>query len=392
MEISKGGFSGKRLRNIDAYLQRIIDQGEVAGAGALVFRHGEDAYYKSFGFQDREQKVPMDNDTIYRIYSMSKTFTIVTAMTLYEKGLFKLHDPIGEFIPAFKDVKVAAHDERGQLRIVDAKSPITFEHLFTMTSGIPYPGPDSYSSRAAAEANARLKGELTTMKAAETMAGIPLCFHPGEYWMYGFSHDVLGALIEVLSGKTLGTYMKEVLLDPLALNDTAFFVPREKRSRLAKAYEWAEGGLKEKTDLDPVDMSPPAFESGGGGLCSTLRDVGRYGLMLLGSGKLGEERVLSRKTVELIRRNHIVPAQRLEQFGFQPGYGYGLGVRTMMDTAAAGLNGSPGEWAWDGMLGTWYCVDPAEDMVAVFLVQRYPGANENLPKRFAQTVYGAIDD
>ncbi|MDR0641168.1 MAG: beta-lactamase family protein [Treponema sp.] len=394
MENSKGGFSGKRLGNVDDYLKRIIDQGEVAGAGAMIIRHGEEAYKKSFGFQDLEHRVPMDNETIYRIYSMSKTFTIVTAMTLYEKGLFKLHDPIGEFIPAFKDVKVAAHDERGQLRIVDAKSPITFEHLFTMTSGIPYPGADSYSARAAAEAHGRLKGELTTMKAVEAMAGIPLCFHPGEYWMYGFSHDVLGALIEALSGKTLGVYMKEAVLEPLALRDTAFFVPGEKRSRLAKAYEWTEAGLKEKTDLDPVSQNAPAFESGGGGLNSTLRDIGRYGLMLLGNGKLDGERILSRKTLELIRRNHIVPAQRLAQFGFPSiaGYGYGLGVRTMMDTALAGLNGSPGEWAWDGMLGTWYCVDPAEDMVAVFLIQRYPGANENLPKRFAQTVYGAIDD
>ncbi|MDR0730268.1 MAG: beta-lactamase family protein [Treponema sp.] len=394
MENSKGGFSGKRLGNVDDYLNRIIDQGEIAGAGAMIIRHGEEAYHKSFGFRDLERRVPMDNETIYRIYSMSKTFTIVTAMTLYEKGLFKLHDPIGEFIPAFKDVKVAAHDERGQLQIVAAKTPVTFEHLFTMTSGIPYPGADSYSARAFAEAQGRMEGELTTMKAAEAAAGIPLCFHPGEYWMYGFSHDVLGALIEVLSGKSLGAYMNEVVLEPLALKDTAFFVAPEKRSRLARAYEWTEGGLKEKTDLGPVPAAPPAFESGGGGLNSTLRDVGRYGLMLLNDGRLDGERILSRKTLDLIRRNHIVPAQRLAQFGFSSiaGYGYGLGVRTMMDTSLAGLNSSPGEWAWDGMLGTWYCVDPAEDMVAVFLIQRYPGGNENLSKRFAQTVYGAIDD
>jgi CubicO group peptidase (beta-lactamase class C family) len=186
--------------------------------------------------------------------------------------------------------------------------------------------------------------------------------------------------------------MNEVILEPLALGDTAFFVPPEKRARLAKAYEWTGEGLKEKTDLDPVPLSPPAFESGGGGINYTLHDVGRYGLMLLNDGKLEGERVLSRKTLELIRRNHIVPAQRLSQFGWIPGYGYGLGVRTMMDTALAGLNGSPGEWAWDGMLGTWYCVDPAEDLVAVFLIQRSPGGNDNLPKRFAQTVYGAIDD
>jgi CubicO group peptidase (beta-lactamase class C family) len=394
VENSKGGFSGKRLGNVDDYLKRITDQGEVAGVGAMIVRHGEEVYRRSFGFQDLERKVPMDNGTIYRIYSMSKTFTIVAAMTLYEKGLFKLHDPIGEFIPAFKDAKVAVHDERGQLRIENARSPVTFEHLFTMTSGIPYPGPDSYSARAAAEARVRQKEELTTMKAAEIAAAVPLCFHPGEYWMYGFSHDVLGALIEALSGKTLGAYMAEVILEPLGLKDTAFYVPPEKRSRLARAYEWSEGGLKEKTDLDPAPRSAPAFESGGGGLNSTLGDICRYGLMLLNNGKLDGERVLSRKTLELIRRNHIVPAQRLSQFGFSSmaGYGYGLGVRTLEDTALAGLNGSPGEWAWDGMLGTWYCVDPAEDMVAVFLIQRYPGGNEDLPKRFAQTVYGAIDD
>jgi CubicO group peptidase (beta-lactamase class C family) len=394
MENSKGGFNGKRLGNVDDYLKRIVDQGEVAGVGAMIIRHGEEAYRKSFGFQDLEQKIPMDNETIHRIYSMSKTFTVVAAMSLYEKGLFKLHDPIGEFIPAYKNVKVAVHNERGQLKIEDAKSPVTFEHLFTMTSGIPYPGQDSYSARAFAEVQGRAEGELTTMKAAEIAAGIPLCFHPGEYWMYGFSHDVLGALIEVLSGKKLGVYMNEAILEPLGLKDTAFFVPKEKRPRLAKTYEWSGEGLREKTDLEPVSFSAPAFESGGGGLNSTLRDVGRYGLMLLNDGRLDGERILSRKTLELIRRNHIVPAQRLAQFGFSSivGYGYGLGVRTMTDTALAGLNGSPGEWAWDGMLGTWYCVDPAEDMVAVFLIQRYPGANENLPKRFAQTVYGAIDD
>jgi CubicO group peptidase (beta-lactamase class C family) len=271
-----------------------------------------------------------------------------------------------------------------------------------MTSGIPYPGPGSYAAQAALDLRTQAKGSLNTLAMAEMAAQAPLCFHPGEYWMYGFSHDVLGALIGVLSGKTLGAYMKEVILDPLELLDTGFFVPEEKRSRLAKAYDRTETGLKEKTDLEPVALSNPPFESGGGGLCSTLHDVGRYALMLLNNGRFGTAqaaggsaaRILSRKTLELIRRNHILPSQKLERFGFSSmaGYGYGLGVRTMCDTSAAGLNGSPGEWAWDGMLGTWYCVDPTEDMVAVFLVQRYPGANDNLPKRFAQTVYGAIDD
>ncbi|GHT52310.1 serine hydrolase [Spirochaetia bacterium] len=398
MANQKSGFSTRRLQNVDDYLRRIIDAGEVAGAGALLIRHGEEAYRKSFGMQDKEKNIPMVNDTIYRIYSMSKTFTIVTAMTLYEKGLFKLHDPIGEFLPAFNNVKVASHDARGRVEIVPAKNPVTFEHLFTMTSGIPYPGNDSYSAKVFAELEEKAKGKWTTALAADTAAQVPLCFHPGECWMYGFSHDVLGRLIEVLSGKSLGAYMAEVILEPLGLIDTGFYVPAEKQSRLAKAYTYTESGLKENTLLNTgeerVTSQPPAMESGGGGLVSTLQDVGKYGSMLLNNGSLGDVRILSRKTVELIRRNHVLPSQNLSQFGFpsQAGYGYGLGVRTMMDTSLAGLNGSAGEWAWDGMLGTWYCVDPAEDMVAVFLIQRYPGKNEDLPKRFAQTVYGAIDD
>ncbi|GHU25095.1 serine hydrolase [Spirochaetia bacterium] len=392
------GFCAKRLGNMDAFLQRIIEKGQVAGAGVYIVRHGEEAYYKSFGMQDREKGITMKNDSIYRLFSMTKTFTIVTAMTLYEKGLFKLHDPIAEFLPAFSNVQVAQHDSRGNMQLVPAKGPITFEHLFTMTSGIPYPGPDSYSSRRFAEfqsaAVADPSTDVSTAQVVDMVAGIPLCFQPGEYWMYGFSHDVLGRLIEVISGKSFGDYMAEVILEPLGLSDTRFFVSEEKRSRLAQAYDITATGPVEKTDLNPVPFTKPAFESGGAGLMSTLRDVGAYASMLLNSGKSDTVRILSRKTVDLIRQNHLLDSQKLAQFGFpaMSGYGYGLGVRTMQNTSRAGLNGSVGEWAWDGMLGTWYCVDPAEDLIAVFLVQRYPGANEDLAKRFAQVVYGAIDE
>ncbi|MDR2096816.1 MAG: beta-lactamase family protein [Treponema sp.] len=392
------GLCPNRLQNVDAYLKRIVDSGRVAGAGGLIIRHGVWAYRKSFGMQDIADKIPLQNDSIYRIYSMTKTFTVAAAMTLYERGLFKLHDPIGEFLPAFTNMQVARHDSRGCMELIPARSPITFQHLFTMTSGIPYPGGQSYSARFLAGANEKIAGDgkgLTTARIVDAAAQAPLCFHPGEYWMYGFSHDVLGRLIEVLSGKSLSHYMEEVIFKPLGLRDTAFYVPAEKQGRLCKAYDFTEQGLTEITglDTDAGKPFPPAFESGGGGLASTLDDVGRYALMLLNAGKLDGERVLSRKTIDLIRRNHVAPSQ-LQHFGFpgMAGYGYGLGVRTMLDTGAAGLNGSTGEWAWDGMLGTWYCVDPAEDLAAVFLIQRRPGGNDDLPKRFAQTVYAAIDD
>ncbi|MDR0561464.1 MAG: beta-lactamase family protein [Spirochaetaceae bacterium] len=402
MEIAGSGFCLKRLRYVDDYLQRIVDTGRVAGAGGLIIRRGVQAYRKSFGMQDIEKNIPMQNDSIYRIYSMTKTFTIAAAMTLYERGLFKLHDPIGEFLPAFAVMQVAQHDPRGVVEIVPAKNPITFHHLFTMTSGLPYPGGESYSARLFSEIQTAvsadaLKGKpRNTAQIVDAAAHTPLCFHPGEYWMYGFSHDALGRLIEVLSGKTLGKYMEETIFAPLGLKDTQFYVPPEKRSRLTAVYSYTETGLQKISGLtsDPGSAeAPPAFESGGGGLASTLDDVGRYGRMLLNSGKLDNVRILSRKTIDLIRQSQVLPAH-IKAFGFpsMAGYGYGLGVRTLLDTAEAGLNGSTGEWAWDGMLGTWYCVDPAEDLVAVFLIQRSPGGNDDLPKRFAQTLYAAIDD
>jgi CubicO group peptidase (beta-lactamase class C family) len=348
--------------------------------------------------RDIRGRLPAENDTIYRIYSMTKTFTIAAAMTLYEKGFFKLPDPIAEFLPAFKNMKVAEHDERGVVNLVPAKNPITIEHLFTMTSGIPYPGPESYSSRVISEIRERLPRDnsVTTAQMADAVAAAPLCFHPGERWLYGFSHDILGRLIEVISGKRLGEYLAEMIIEPLGLTDTAFYVPPHKQARLAKAYNLTESGLMEihGLDTDPGDYTEsPAFESGGGGLASTLDDVGRYGRVLLNFGKLDGYRLLSRKTIELIREDHTNPAH-IKAYGFaaQQGYGYGLGVRTMTDIAAAGLNGSYGEWGWDGMLGTYYCVDPEEDLVAVFMVQRVPGSGDDLSRRFVQTVYGAIDD
>lgn len=400
-DIKRSGLSPKRLAQVDACLRRIVDSGEAAGLGGLVIRRGVTAYRNSFGMQDLEKKIPMQNDSIYRIYSMTKTFTVTAAMTLYEKGLFTLHDPIDGFLPAFRKPKVAHTDERGTVTIVPAKIPITFRNLFTMTSGIPYPGTESYSARIMKEIEEQAGGDAKkgivwdTAKTVDAAAKAPLCFHPGEHWLYGFSHDILGRLIEVLSGKKLGEYLDETIFKPLGLTDTAFYVPPEKQPRIAKVYSPTEAGLKEVSGLssDPAVSRPPAFESGGGGLASTLDDVGRFGSMLLGFGALDGERILSRKTVELIRQNHV-PPELIRKFGFpaMAGYGYGLGVRTMLDPAAAGLNGSVGEWAWDGMLGTWYCVDPAEDLVAVFLLQRLPGANEDLPRRFAQTVYAAIDD
>jgi CubicO group peptidase (beta-lactamase class C family) len=403
MKTAESGLCSKRLKNVDAYLQRIVDEGKVAGAAGMIIRHGAEDYCASFGMRDREKQAPLKNDSIYRIYSMSKTFTIAAAMTLYEKGYFRLHQPIADFLPAFKDMQVAEHDERGVVRLVPAKSPITFEHLFTMTSGIPYPGDVSYSARFMAETNKKQAKDAAAGKPWDTArmvneaAKTPLCFHPGEHWLYGFSHDVLGRLIEVISGKRLSEYFAETIFEPLGLKDTAFYIPEEKQGRAVKPYRFGPKGLEEvnPADLkrDPASPNPPAFESGGGGLCSTMADCARYAQMLLHNGKAGNERILSRKTIELIRTKHCVPSEMASSvFTHLAGYGYGLGVRTMIDTAAAGLNGSAGEWAWDGMMGTYYCVDPTEDMTALFFIQLMSGINAELQRGFVQTAYSAIDD
>jgi len=395
------GLSTARLKNVDAYLQRIVDQGKVAGAGGMIIRRGEEAYCSSFGMRDMEKKERLENNDIYRIWSMSKTFTIAAAMTLYEKAFFRLHEPIADYLPAFKDVKVAEIDKRGVIKLVPAKSPITFENLFTMTSGLPYPGENSFSALTLREIygkaakDAKAGKPWNTARMIDEAAKTPLCFHPGEQWIYGFSHDVLGRLIEVISGKTLGEYLADTIFKPLGLKDTAFYVPQEKQNRVVTPYSLGPNGLKEIKNAgnDNASVNPPAFESGGGGLCSTMVDCAKYAQMLLNNGKLGNERILSRKTIELIRTNHCETSiLRPSFFGHMDGYGYGLGVRTMLSTAESGLNGSVGEWAWDGYMGTYYCVDPAEEMTALFFIQLVSGINSDLQRGFVQTVYGSIDD
>jgi len=395
------GLSLKRLQNVDMYLQRIVDEGKVAGAAGMITRHGIPAYYSSFGMRDREKKAPLADSDIYRIWSMTKTFTVAAAMTLYEKGLFRLHQPIADFLPAYTNMQVAELDKRGILSLVPAKRPITFEHLFTMTSGMPYPGGDSHSAHFMADLNKKAARDeacgkpWNTERMISEAAKTPLCFHPGDQWMYGFSHDILGRLIEVISNKKLSDYLSETIFKPLGLADTAFYVPKEKQERVVKPYRYGPKGLSEITDMehDNAAAEAPAFESGGGGLCSTMADCSRYAQMLLNNGKLGNERILSRKTIELIRANHCDESLlRPSFFPHMGGYGYGLGVRTMLDTAKAGLNGSAGEWAWDGYMGTYYLVDPEEEMTALFFIQLVSGINSELQRGFVQTVYGAIDD
>jgi CubicO group peptidase (beta-lactamase class C family) len=388
----KTGFDPARLTRIDDLLKRWVDRGEVAGASVKVVRHGEQAYRGVAGYRNIEDKTLIKDDTLFRIYSMTKTFTSVALMTLLERGLIRLDDPLYEYIPEFRSMKVVG----SKSEIVDAARPITLRHLCTMTSGISYAG-DTTASAQAMKAIQSSREDWTTLELAKASAAAPLAFHPGEHWTYGFSHDILGAVIEVVSGKKYGDYLKEVILEPLGLIDTAFYVPKDKLPRLASAYHYdKEKGINIialPPQLAAVNTAPPSVESGGGGLISSTDDISRFAQMLVGGGKLDGARILSRKTVELIASNQLTTAQKLDfNWDSMYGYGYGLCVRTMLSPAEAGTNGSVGEFAWDGMLGTWYCVDPKEDLTVVFLIQKFGPENANHPKRLMQVVYGALDD
>lgn len=395
------GFDEVKLqRNMDALLGGWVERGELPCVQVLVERKGETAYMRSFGLANLAEIKPLQDDAIFRIYSMSKVFTSVAALMLLEEGRFKMHDPLSRFIPEYKNVRVVEHDAAGHFSTVLPHREIVVRDLFTMASGLPYPGQDTPSERAMSELMARMNADRkrgdawNSVRFAQEAAGVPLTFHPGEHWWYGMSIDILGALVEVLSGQKLGQFMRERIFTPLDLHDTDFFVPPEKVSRLVTMYERDNHGAYQPAspayDLDTFAENPT--ESGGGGLLSTLRDMGRFAKMLLGNGALEGRRLLSRKSVELMRMNHLSDQQMRDyNWNTQRGYGYGLAVRVMQRPDLAGY-GSVNEFAWDGMAGTWFAVDPAEELTMVFLVQIVPGRHYDFVPYFAQTVYGAIDD
>lgn len=374
-------------------LSRFVDSGEIAGCAIRVTRGDDILYEGSFGWANIGNKVKMScEDTIFPIASMSKVITVAGIMQLYEQGLFKMWDPVSLFLPGFKSPKIAKEKPDGSYEIVEAKGEVTMRQLFTMTSGVPYGWGETAAGRIRAET------EEKWMKSGKPMPGtveyvnmvgqLPLAFEPGERWMYGFSIDVLGAVIEVLSGKTLGEYLQENIFDPLGMKDTGFFVPAEKRGRIATLYHINEG--MKPAERDYPDHKPE-FESGGGGLFSSVPDYSRFARMLLKGGTLDGVRILGRKTVELISTDHLTAEQRKgDSWDTQRGYGYGLGVRVMTNPELAGINGSAGEWGWDGAFGNWFCVDPKENLTCVYLTTNLPGDHYRFIPRLMASMYASI--
>ena len=382
------------MKLVQNTLSRFVDEGQIAGCAVRIMRNDEVAYEGSFGYADIEKKQEMSSEsTIFPIASMSKVVTVAGIMQLYEQGRFKMWDRVSEYLPGFRNPKVAKENPDGTYEIADAKGEVTMRQLFTMTSGVPYGWGDTAAGRIRSEKEKEWqesgKPWPGAVEYANLVGQLPLAFEPGERWMYGFSIDVLGAVIEVLSGKTLGAYLKENILDPLGMKDTGFFVPPEKLDRVATLY-YVNEGLKPEERW--YETSKPEFESGGGGLFSTVHDYSRFAQMLLHGGTLDGVRILGRKTVDLISTDHLTPEQRKgDSWDTQRGYGYGLGVRVMTNPELAGINGSVGEWGWDGAFGNWFCVDPKENLTCVYLTTNKPGEHYRFIPKLMASMYASLD-
>jgi CubicO group peptidase (beta-lactamase class C family) len=390
------GMSSERLRRLSAVIKQYVDRGRIPGVVTLVARGGRVAHLEAAGLADREAKAPMRADTIFRIASMSKAVTSVAAMILVEEGGLALSDPVSRYIPAFKKTTVLVAPPAGAVpgtpvSAVPAKREITVRDLLTHTSGISYGwGAAEPQYKAANVLGWYFADKAEPVSAAvERLAALPFEAQPGEKYVYGFSTDVLGVVVEKASGLSLDELFRTRIFEPLAMSDTHFYLPPEKKGRLAAVYAAKEdGGIERAPDPGTgqgayVEGPRQAF-SGGAGLLSTARDYARFMQALLDGGQLDGVRILSPKTVELMTSNHVGSL-------FSEGRtGFGLGFEVVEHLGRAGRYGSVGEFSWGGAYYTSYWADPQEQLVAVFLAQLLPSGGLDLQGRFRTLVYQSI--
>jgi CubicO group peptidase (beta-lactamase class C family) len=361
-----------RLRacSVTHVVQAAIDRAEIAGAVTLIARHGTLVHCEAAGLLDVATKTPMHQDAIFRIYSMTKPITAVATMQLYEEGHFLLDDPIAGFIPEFAETKVFLRETATGIEVADLDRPITIGHLLLHTSGLSYDDP----ARGPVErlyARAQIdRWDEPLDKKVRRIAQLPLAHQPGSGWTYGFSTDVLGRLVEVVSGQPFDVFLKERIFAPLAMVDTGFHVPSAQLGRLATVYAPGEQGeLRPDTRPELAYTERPPFLSGGGGLVSTAADYARFCQMLLNGGTLDGVRVLGRATVALMLADHLPGPPRLFPLA---GYSMALGGATVVDRALTGLPWSLGSYRWSGAASTRFWIDRAEGLLGVLMVQLMP--------------------
>jgi CubicO group peptidase (beta-lactamase class C family) len=408
---ASAGLDDRQLGRIAEHLQaRYVDAGKIAGCQVAIARRGHVGYFQSFGMRDLERSAPVEEDTIWRIYSMTKPITGVALMTLYERAMFQLNDPVTRFIPEWRDLKVRERSEDGSERLVDPRRPMTVRDLLMHMSGLGFAGGPTLAeifspARPATTgfAPGSRRGPQATLKSmVERYASYPLEFHPGTHWLYTVSTDVCGRLVEIISGQRFDEYLRDVVFAPLGMRDTAFRVADDKLDRFAACYR--RDPSKSLLLADDPERSgyrdEPTFLSGGGGLVSTTPDYLRFCQMLLNGGELDGARVLGRKTVELMTANHLPGGGDLQSFAMPGGYGevgfagtgFGLTVSVAQAPTATQVIGSAGEYSWGGAASTLFWVDPAEDLIVVFMTQLLPSGTFNFRGQLKALVYPAIAD
>jgi CubicO group peptidase (beta-lactamase class C family) len=402
----EAGFAADRLRRLDDHFARYVDGGLLGGWLLAISRYGKVVHVSRYGYRDKEAGLEVTTDTLWRIYSMTKPITSVAAMMLYEEGRFELTDPVSKFIPAFSDVRVFTGGSDQRPVTVPATEPVRVHHLLTHTSGLTYgflrTHPVDAMYRAQGFDTDALPG-ATLAEACDAWAGLPLLFQPGTEWNYSVATDVLGRVIEVVSGQSLDEFFAQRILEPLGMTDTAFGAKPDDLPRLAALYGRGLNGRAVRMDgLGASARAKPVMLSGGGGLVSTAADYHRFTQMLLATanspaGELDGVRLLSPRTVAYMARNHLPGNQDMAQFG-RPlnaeappvGTGFGLGFAVVIDPVSLKVDCSAGELSWGGLASTAFWLDPAEELTVSFFTQLVPSSAYPIRSQLRQLVYQAF--
>jgi CubicO group peptidase (beta-lactamase class C family) len=381
------GLSPQRLQRMSDAFKREIDKGTIPGATMMVVRRGQIGWFDALGRQSPTASAPMARDSIFRIFSMTKPIVSVGIMMLLEEGHLLLGDAVAKYIPEFAGQKVGI-ESNGRLDLVPPKRPMTIQDLLRHTSGITYDHTGNSLVQQLYQQSRLRSRKISNAEHASMVAELPLLCHPGATWNYSRSTDILGRIIEVVSGKTLGAFLTERILAPLQMTETAFHTGEENAGRLAEPFD-ADPWTGEKVQLYNM-LEKPAMESGGGGLVSTTMDYARFCQMLLNGGMLDGNRIIGRKTVRLMASDHLGPNVKVESPMLAPGYSFGLGFAVRTQEGMAPFLGSVGQFFWSGVAGTFFWVDPQEDLFAVLMTQG-GGQREYTRTLFRNLVYAAIE-
>ena len=397
------GFDEGRLARIRQHFAVYVDDGRLPCWQVRITRHGEVVYHESYGFRDVENRLPVDDHTVFRIYSMTKPITSVAAMMLFEEGRFELTDPLEKYLPAYANMRVYTGGAAVKPVTRPASDPIRIVHLFNHTSGLTYGFHHIHVQdeiyRNAGFEWAAPKG-WTLEQCTDAWARLPLRFDPGTHWNYSVSTDVLGRLVEVISGQSLDAFFQERIFDPLGMKDTAFRISGDQGERLAELYvPGVKGKATRNKELGNAVRGEVTFLSGGGGLVSTTEDYHRFTQMLLRGGELGGTRLLGSRTVRYMTQNSLPGGQDLSACGIPlfaetrfDGTGFGLGFSVLLDPLKYGTLGSAGEYGWGGAASTAFWIDPLEEITVIFMTQLLPSSAWPLRTQLRQLVYSALVD